>query len=161
MARSRPLHYRRHHLYGFAPNDRLMRLSNGLRCNLSLQSQPWNRVLDPAAQLVVTRTLVYHRYVVIGDIRYVGSAIENCDVLLNRHDRAFDPRSTELRSRDETILSRPNVVIAVGPVPNPGAAVKLRLWRKRRPPYIVVAFPPRDPCRGPFITRHPDPADIP
>jgi hypothetical protein len=150
---------RRSHLDHFSPNDRLVRLPRGIKLNLSLQTQTRNRPLAPTPQFVITGTLVYHRHIVVGNIRDVGGSIDDSDILFGRHNRALYPFRAKLRCRHKTVLSGPDVIIVIGPVPNPAAPIELRFRRKRRPPNVVVSLAPGDPCRRPFVARNPNPPD--
>src|SRR6185369_9296296 len=51
------------------------------------------------------------------------------------------------------------IVITVGPIMDAAAPVEARFRRQRSPADVILARPPRDPGRRPFVTRHPDPAD--
>lgn len=128
--------------------------------DFAFESQALDRLLRLCANFVVARTLVHNCGVVVGDIGDVGRLIDDGHIAFGRNDRVFEPQRAKLFCLDEAILVRTDVVIAVRPIVDAGAAIEACFRRQGGPTDVVITLAPGNPRRRPFIARHPNPADI-
>jgi hypothetical protein len=147
-------------------NDRdrdleLVSADNSRRFGVSLAAQPisLDRARAAGPQLFVARPLVPDGSVRERDPGDVVRFDHDRQVAFRWNDRAPDMFGPEFVGRDKGILLWTDIVIAVRPILDAAAPIEPRFRRQRSPADIILARPPRDPGRRPFLTRHPDPAD--
>jgi hypothetical protein len=126
---------------------------------LATEAIALDRPLATRAQFIVARPFVDDRRVRERDVRHVGRFDHDGDVPFGGNDGAPDFLRAKFVARNERVLVRPDIVIAVCPIVDAAAPIEARLGRQRRPADVILARSPRNPGRRPFIARHPDPAD--
>ncbi len=159
FVRLRRRYYRRSYDDGFTLNKRSRWFDRNIDVHVPLKSKPLYWLAALGTHLVIIRTFVDDRCVVVGDIGDVGGLIDDSDIAFRRQDRGLNPLRAKLPGCDEGILVRPDVVIVIRPIVDAGALIEPRFRGQRRPADVIVALAPRNPGRRPFIARNPDPAD--
>lgn len=120
-----------------------------------------HRLPAPRAHLVIVRPLINDRRIRVGDVGDVRRFIHDGDVTLGGHHGAPHVLRTEFVAGNKRILIRADVVITVRPIVDAVLAIEARFRGQWRPADIILARAPGNPGRGPFVARHPDPADAP
>lgn len=110
--------------------------------DVALEPQALHRFRTAGADFFVTRPLIDDGRIVIRDVGDVGRLVDDGEVLLGWDNGSLHSRSAKRTRLDETIVLRTDVVVAIGPVVNAGAAVEPRFRRQRSPAYVAVAFAP-------------------
>jgi len=98
-------------------------------------------------------------HVVVGDnVRDVLSLIDDLNVSFGWLDVLRVARFVPMRIADESVSSRSNVIIRVGPRRYRLIHGEVCFARKRSPANVFVTFPPTDPGRSPLISGDPAPS---
>ncbi len=105
----------------------------------------------------VFRPAVHDDIVVDVDVGDVGGVPDEVSVPRNRQ-AVLAGRAAEVAVFDEVEPGRTDSEGDLHPRIPAAPAVGERFGRQRRPADVAAAFAPGDPCRRPFMTRHPDPA---
>jgi len=113
----------------FTANDRPRFAEVDIYIYFALETQPLDRLLGAGAQFVVARSLVYDCGVAVGDVRDVGRLIDDRYVALARDDAPLHAFAAEFPGRNEGILVRADIIIAVRPIMNAAAAIEARFRR--------------------------------
>ena len=91
----------------------------------ALEPETLNRLGALSAQLVVAGALIYHDRIVVGDISDVDRLIDNGHVVLRRKDHCSADFGAKLLGRNEGVVLGPDIVIAVGPIPDASLTIEL------------------------------------
>ncbi len=109
---------------------------------LALDPFAFQRLSAPHAQLVKVRSLVHDGRVVICDVRDVDGLSHDRDVPLLRNNGALQIFVSDIFVGNENVFAGVDIIIAVGPLPDAGAALEASFRWERSPTDMLIALAP-------------------
>ncbi len=108
----------------------------------ALDPLAFQRLPAAHAQLIKVRSLIHDGRVVICDVRDVDGLSHDRDVPLLRNDGAPQIFVSDVFVGNEDVFAGVDIIIAVGPLPDAGAALEASFRWERSPTDMLVALAP-------------------